>query len=100
MLHWPDSMFSYLVEEQVLFSQDAFGMHLATSERFDNQVDVSILGYEAATYYANIILPYSSLVLKLLDKVELKQPIYATPVAANGTLYIAARSTLFAFAKP
>jgi flavorubredoxin len=69
MLHWPDSMFSYLVEEQVLFSQDAFGMHLATSERFDDQIDPSILEYEAATYYANIILPYSPLVLKLLDRV-------------------------------
>lgn len=69
MLHWPDSMFSYLAEEQILFSQDAFGMHLASSERFDDQIDPSILGYEGATYYANIILPYSSLVLKLLDRV-------------------------------
>jgi flavorubredoxin len=69
MLHWPDSMFSYLAEEQVLFSQDAFGMHMAASERFDDEIDTSILEYEAATYYANIILPYSSLVLKLLDKV-------------------------------
>jgi len=69
MLHWPDSMFSYLTEEQILFSQDAFGMHLATSERFDDQIDPSILGYEGATYYANIILPYSPLVLKLLDRV-------------------------------
>lgn len=69
MLHWPDSMFSYLAEEQILFSQDAFGMHLAASERFDDEIDTSILEYEAATYYANIILPYSSLVLKLLDRV-------------------------------
>jgi flavorubredoxin len=69
MLHWPDSMFSYLTEEQILFSQDAFGMHLATSERFDDQIDPSILRYEGATYYANIILPYSPLVLKLLDRV-------------------------------
>jgi flavorubredoxin len=69
MLHWPDSMFSYLAEEQILFSQDAFGMHLATSGRFDDEIDTSILEYEAATYYANIILPYSSLVLKLLDRV-------------------------------
>jgi flavorubredoxin len=69
MLHWPDSMFSYLAEEQVLFSQDAFGMHLATSERFDDQIDPSILRYEGATYYANIILPYSPLVLKLIERV-------------------------------
>jgi len=69
MLHWPDSMFSYLAEEQILFSQDAFGMHLAASDRFADQIDQSILEYEAATYYANIILPYSPLVLKLIDKV-------------------------------
>ena len=68
MLHWPDSMFSYLKEDRVLFSQDAFGMHLATSERFADEIDQSILDYEAATYYANILLPYSPLVIKLLDR--------------------------------
>ena len=70
MLHWPDSMFSYLNEERILFSQDAFGMHYASLERFDNEVDPAILTYEAATYYANILLPYSPLVLKLLEKVS------------------------------
>ncbi|HQI00111.1 MAG TPA: flavodoxin domain-containing protein [Deltaproteobacteria bacterium] len=70
MLHWPDSMFSYLKEERLLFSQDAFGMHLATSERFSDEIDQAILDYEAATYYANILLPYSQLVTNLLDKVE------------------------------
>jgi len=69
MLHWPDSMFAYLSEEELLFSQDAFGMHLASQERFDDGIDPAILDYEAATYYANIILPYSPLVLKLLEKV-------------------------------
>lgn len=68
MLHWPDSMFSYLVEENLLFSQDAFGMHLATSERFDDELDEFVLEHEAAKYYANIILPFSNLVLKLFDK--------------------------------
>jgi flavorubredoxin len=69
MLNWPDSMFAYLKEEELLFSQDAFGMHYASLERFDDQLDPAILEYEAATYYANIILPYSPLVLKLLEKV-------------------------------
>ena len=69
MLHWPDSMFSYLNEEQLLFSQDAFGMHYASLERFADECDPAILAYEAATYYANIILPYSPLVLKLIGKV-------------------------------
>ena len=70
MLHWPDSMFTYLNEEKLLFSQDGFGMHFASLERFDDLIDPAILEYEAATYYANIILPYSPLVLKLLEKVR------------------------------
>lgn len=70
MLHWPDSMFAYLPEEKVLFSQDAFGMHLATSERFDDQIDDWVLHYEAAKYYANILTPFSPLVLKLIEKVK------------------------------
>jgi flavorubredoxin len=70
MLHWPDSMFAFLNEEQVLFSQDAFGMHLASSERFADECDPAVLAYEAATYYANILLPYSPLVLKLLERVK------------------------------
>ncbi|MEI7591177.1 MAG: FprA family A-type flavoprotein [Deltaproteobacteria bacterium] len=69
MLHWPDSMFSYLPNEGVLFSQDAFGMHLASSFLFADEIKPSVLEYEAATYYANILLPYSALVLKLLDRV-------------------------------
>jgi flavorubredoxin len=70
MLHWPDSMFSYLKEERLLFSQDAFGMHLATDERFVDEIKKDIIEYEAATYFANILLPYSQLVLKLLEKVS------------------------------
>ena len=69
MLHWPDSMFAYLSEEELLFSQDAFGMHYASLERFADECDPALLAYEAATYYANIILPYSPLVLKLIEKV-------------------------------
>lgn len=68
MLHWPDSMFSFLSEEGVLFSQDGFGMHLATGERFADELDKSLLAYEAAKYYANIILPYSHLVTQLLGR--------------------------------
>jgi len=70
MLHWPDSMFSYLKEDRLLFSQDAFGMHLASAERFADKLDPGILDYEAATYYANILMPYSPLVLKLLEEVK------------------------------
>jgi flavorubredoxin len=52
MIHWPDNMFSYLAEERLLFSQDAFGMHLATSQRFADEIDESILEYEGAKYFA------------------------------------------------
>ena len=69
MIHWPDSMFTYLAADQLLFSQDAFGMHLATLERFDDEIPAATLEYEGATYYANIVLPYSPIVLKALDKV-------------------------------
>lgn len=66
MLHWPDSMFSYLHEEQILFSQDAFGMHLATSKIFDDEVGDDILESEAKKYLANILMPFSELILKCL----------------------------------
>ncbi len=70
MIHWPDSMMSYLVEEKLLISQDAFGMHLASSERFDDELPWPLLEKQSADYYANIITLYSPMVAKLLEKVE------------------------------
>jgi len=70
MLHWPDSMFTYVKEDKLLFSSDAFGMHLASSERFDDQVDPAILREELTKYYANILTLYSPLVKKLIAKVQ------------------------------
>jgi flavorubredoxin len=64
MLHWPDSMFTYIEEQELLLSNDAFGQHLATSTRFADEVDESLLMQEAAKYYANILLPFSDLVVK------------------------------------
>ena len=69
MLHWPESMLTYLAEDRLLFSNDAFGMHLASSKRFADEIPEWILDYEASRYFANILLPYSALVTKLLDKV-------------------------------
>ncbi len=69
MLHWPDSMFSYIPEDKLLISSDAFGQHWCTSDRFDDQVDNPELLSHAAKYFANILLPYSSLIQKLLTKV-------------------------------
>jgi flavorubredoxin len=70
MLHWPDSMFSYIPEDRLLISSDAFGQHWATSERFDDEVDQGELFTHAAKYYANILLLYSPLVQKLLGRVR------------------------------
>jgi len=70
MIHWPDSMFSYLAEEGILFSNDGFGMHLAGTARFDDDVSDDVLMHQAAKYYANILLPFSHLIAKLLDKVN------------------------------
>jgi flavorubredoxin len=69
MLHWPDSMLSYLVEGGVLFSNDAFGMHLATGERFADEVEPDVLRAEAAKYYANILLPLSPILKAFLEKI-------------------------------
>lgn len=69
MLHWPDSMFTWIPGWSVLVSQDAFGMHLATSRLLASDNEPSLLRLEAARYYANILLPYSRLVLKLIDRI-------------------------------
>ena len=69
MLHWPDAMFSYLMEDRLLISSDAFGQHWCTSERFDDEVDQPELMKHAAKYYANILLLYSPLVKKLIETV-------------------------------
>ncbi|MFT5698832.1 MAG: flavorubredoxin [Desulforhopalus sp.] len=69
MLHWPDSMFSYLKEDGILFSSDAFGQHFASSERFDDEVDLSVVMKESAKYYANILYLFAPLIKKLLNSV-------------------------------
>ncbi len=68
MLHWPDSMACYLDGEQILFSNDAFGQHICTTQRFDDENDLNEVLFEAAKYYANILMPYSRLIGKALDK--------------------------------
>jgi flavorubredoxin len=68
MVHWPDSMFTYLKEDKILFSSDGFGQHYAGHERFDDQIGDDIM-HHAKKYYANILLLYSPLILKLLDTV-------------------------------
>lgn len=70
MLHWPDTMFSYVPEEKLLFPNDAFGQHYASSERFDDEADEHVLMWEAAKYYANILMPFSKLVLRKIEEIR------------------------------
>ncbi len=69
MLHWPDSMFTYVVEDKILMPNDAFGQHLASGQRFDDEVDDHILMEEAAKYYANILMPLGPLVARKIQEV-------------------------------
>ena len=68
MLHWPDSMFTYLKEDKILFSSDAFGQHYAARKKFDDIVGDEIMPH-AKKYFANILLLYSALIIKLINKV-------------------------------
>jgi flavorubredoxin len=76
MIHWPDSMFSYIPEDRLLLSNDGFGQHIATSGRFDDEVSESEVMYEAAKYYANLLTHLAPLIQNTLRKVsELKLDI-------------------------
>ncbi|MFH0846541.1 MAG: flavodoxin domain-containing protein [Chloroflexota bacterium] len=76
MLHWPDSMFTYLTGDNILMPNDAFGQHYATAFRFNDEVNQEELYEEALKYYANILTPFSNLVLKKIDEVlALKLPV-------------------------
>ena len=62
MLHWPDTMFSYLTGDNILFSSDAFGQHYASEFMYNDLVDQSELYQECIKYYANILTPLSKMV--------------------------------------
>lgn len=67
MVHWPDNMICYVPEEKLLFSNDSFGQHLASSARFDDEYPLDMIMLEARKYYANIVLPYSKPVQKEIE---------------------------------
>jgi len=87
MLHWPDSMITYLAEDELLFSQDAFGMHLASGRRFADEIEDWLLEYEAAKYYANILLPFSPLITKLLERVAQLGLVIKTIAPDHGPIW-------------
>ncbi len=68
MLHWPDSMMAYLTEDNILFSNDAFGQHYASEFMFNDRVDQNELFNEALKYYANILTPFSPLVTRKINE--------------------------------
>jgi flavorubredoxin len=69
MLHWPDSMFSYIAEDKLLISSDAFGQHLASTERFVDEIELGEVMRHASKYYANILNLFSNNIQKLLTTV-------------------------------
>jgi len=68
MIHWPDSMFTYLKEDHILFSSDGFGQHYAGFDKFDDQVGAQAM-IQAKKYFANILMLYAPRILKLVEKV-------------------------------
>jgi flavorubredoxin len=70
MVHWPDSMVTYVKEDKVLLPNDAFGQHIASSERFDDELGWETIHPELTKYYANIVMPYGAQVLKALEALK------------------------------
>ncbi len=76
MLHWPDSMFTYMTGDNILFSNDAFGQHYASEFMYNDEVDQAELHQEAIKYYANILTPFSRFVVSKVDEfVKLNLPL-------------------------
>lgn len=69
MLHWPDSMMTYMSGENILFSNDAFGQHYASELMYNDKVDQDELYDEAIKYYANILTPFSKFVVSKIEEV-------------------------------
>jgi len=70
MVHWPDSMVTYIARDKLLLPNDAFGQHIASTERFDDQIEWGILKEEASKYYANIVMPYGNQVKKAFEAIS------------------------------
>ncbi len=100
MLHWPDSMMSFLKEEQILFSSDGFGAHFASSERFDDQTkDYAAYFHQVKKYYANILMPFGSLITRLLNSVDQLQLDFKLIAPDHGLLLREPGKVLAAYRK-
>jgi flavorubredoxin len=69
MVHWPESMATYSVQDKILYPNDAFGQHIASHQRFADELGVDTTIQEAAKYYANIVLPFGQPVMRVLDAI-------------------------------
>lgn len=87
MIHWPDSMFTYCPEEELLMPNDAFGQHYATSKRFDDEVSQPELMDEAAKYYANILWPLGSVILRKIEEVQKAGISIKTIAPSHGVIW-------------
>ena len=95
MVHWPESMFTYVPQEKLLFSMDAFGQHYASSQRFDDAVPLSAVMEEAKKYYANIIMPFGNSVASTLRQtadldIEMIAPSHGVVWRTNAAAIVAA----------
>ena len=87
MIHWPDSMFTYCREEELLLPNDAFGQHYATSERFDDEADECALMDEAAKYFGNILWPLSTVILRKIEEIQKMNLPIKTIAPSHGIIW-------------
>jgi flavorubredoxin len=87
MLHWPDSMFTYIPEDRLLLPNDAFGQHLASSCRFADEVEPAVLWEEARNYFANILTPFSALIVRKIEEVQRLGLTIETIAPSHGVIW-------------
>jgi len=95
-LHWPETMFTYCVEDKVLFPCDFFGAHIAKSKLYDDEVGDVVLP-EAKRYYAEIMMPFPVAIQRALDKVKSLDLKMIAP--SHGPIYRNPRRILDAYEK-
>lgn len=87
MIHWPDSMFTYVQEDALLLSNDAFGQHIATSFRFNDEVEEDEIIHEAIKYYANILWHLSSVILRKIEEIKKMNILIRTIAPSHGIIW-------------
>ena len=88
MLHWPDTMFTYMDQDGgILFSNDGFGQHFATESLYNDAVCEAELMYEAEKYYANILNLYSPMVTKKIQQILSMQLPLAMICPSHGVIW-------------